>query len=333
MSGDPDMNQARRGSLLSFTKMHGLGNDFMVVDAISQPFRLSPETIRELANRNFGIGFDQLLVVEPPGLPDVDFRYRIFNSDGSEVEQCGNGARCFARFVRDQRLTNKKVIRVQTAKGVIELRSGKGGLITVDMGVPELNPPAIPFAADCRKDVYTVEVGQETVELTALSMGNPHGVLLVDNVDTASVAELGPRLENHPRFPARANIGFLQILDRGRVRLRVFERGAGETLACGSGACAAVVAGRLRGLLDARVDVELLGGHLMVEWQGEGSPVMMEGSATSVFEGQLRLPGDPPQRRRRSTRQGDGKTAQNSRNGQNNESRKNRGRQTATSRL
>jgi diaminopimelate epimerase len=326
------MNQARRGSLLSFTKMHGLGNDFMVVDAISQPFRLSPETIRELANRNFGIGFDQLLVVEPPGLPDVDFRYRIFNSDGSEVEQCGNGARCFARFVRDQRLTNKKVIRVQTAKGVIELRSGKGGLITVDMGVPELNPPAIPFAADCRKDVYTVEVGQETVELTALSMGNPHGVLLVDNVDTAPVAELGPRLESHPRFPARANIGFLQILDRGRVRLRVFERGAGETLACGTGACAAVVAGRLRGLLDARVDVELLGGHLAVEWQGEGSPVMMEGSATSVFEGQLRLPGDPPQRRRRNTRQGDGKPAQNSQNNQNNQNRKYRGRQTATSR-
>jgi len=317
------MNQSRRGSLLSFTKMHGLGNDFMVVDAISQPFRLSAESIRELANRNFGVGFDQLLVVEPPGLPDVDFRYRIFNSDGSEVEQCGNGARCFARFVRDQRLTNKKIIRVQTAKGVIELRIGKGGLVTVDMGVPELNPPAIPFAADQRKELYTVEVGGETVELSAISMGNPHGVLLVDNVDTAPVAELGPRLENHPRFPARANIGFLQILDRRHVRLRVFERGAGETLACGSGACAAVVAGRLRGLLDARVDVELLGGHLVVEWQGEGSPVMMEGSATSVFEGQLRLPGDPSPRRRRGPRQGDGKSAQN---------RQQRGRQTAASR-
>jgi len=323
MSGEPDMNQARRGSLLSFTKMHGLGNDFMVVDAISQPFRLGTETIRELANRNFGIGFDQLLVVEPPGLPDVDFRYRIFNSDGSEVEQCGNGARCFARFVRDQRLTNKQVIRVQTAKGVIELRVGKNGLITVNMGVPELNPPAIPFAADQRKEVYTVEVGGETVELSAVSMGNPHGVLLVDDVDTSPVNELGPRLENHPRFPARANIGFLQILDRSHVRLRVFERGAGETLACGSGACAAVVAGRLRGVLDARVDVELLGGHLMVEWQGEGAPVMMEGSATSVFEGQLRLPGDSPPRRRRSTRPGDGKPAPN---------RQQRGRQTATSR-
>ncbi|TGN38035.1 diaminopimelate epimerase [Marinobacter confluentis] len=321
------MNQARRGSVLNFTKMHGLGNDFVVVDAISQPFRLSTETIRELGNRNFGIGFDQLLVVEPPGLPDVDFRYRIFNSDGSEVEQCGNGARCFARFVRDQRLTNKKIIRVQTAKGVIELRVGKGGLITVDMGVPEMNPPAIPFAADRRKEVYTVEVAGQTVELTALSMGNPHGVLLVDDVDTAPVTELGPRLENHPRFPARANIGFLQILDRSHIRLRVFERGAGETLACGSGACAAVVAGRLRGLLDARVDVELRGGHLVVEWQGEGSPVMMEGTATSVFEGQVRLAGEAQPRRRKSpgknARQGDGKPAQN---------RQQRSRQTAASR-
>ncbi|MBO6851133.1 MAG: diaminopimelate epimerase, partial [Marinobacter sp.] len=255
---------------MRFTKMHGLGNDFMVVDAISQPFRLRPDMIRELADRNFGIGFDQLLVVEPPGLPDVDFRYRIFNSDGSEVEQCGNGARCFARFVRDQRLTNKRVIRVQTAKGVIELRIGRDGLVMVNMGVPELNPPAIPFAADQRKDVYTVEVDDQTVELSAVSMGNPHGVLLVDDVDSAPVETLGPRLENHPRFPARANIGFLQVIDRGHARLRVFERGSGETLACGSGACAAVVAGCLRGLLDARVEIELRGGRLIIEWQGEG---------------------------------------------------------------
>ncbi|MEP1216762.1 MAG: diaminopimelate epimerase [Marinobacter sp.] len=301
------MNQPRRGQgpMLSFTKMHGLGNDFMVVDAISQPFRMRPEMIRELADRHFGIGFDQLLVVEPPGLPDVDFRYRIFNSDGSEVEQCGNGARCFARFVRDQRLTNKKVIRVQTAKGVIELRVGRGGMVAVDMGVPELNPPAIPFAADRRKDIYSVDVGGDTVELSAVSMGNPHGVLVVDDVDIAPVGELGPRLENHPRFPARANIGFLQILDRTHARLRVFERGSGETMACGSGACAAVVAGCLRGLLDNRVDVELKGGHLVIEWQGEGTPVMMEGPTASVFEGQLRLPGEQPPRRRKNTRQGD----------------------------
>ncbi|MCD1629403.1 diaminopimelate epimerase [Marinobacter shengliensis] len=298
------MNPQRRGQgpLLRFTKMHGLGNDFMVVDAISQPFRLRPELIRELADRNFGIGFDQLLVVEPPGLPDVDFRYRIFNADGSEVEQCGNGARCFARFVRDQRLTNKRVIRVQTAKGVIELKIGKDGLVMVNMGVPELNPPAIPFAADCLKTVYTVDVDGQSVELSAVSMGNPHGVLVVDDVDTAPVATLGPMLEKHPRFPARANIGFLQIVDRSHARLRVFERGSGETLACGSGACAAVVAGQLRGLLDTRVEVELRGGRLVIEWQGNGSPVMMEGPAKTVFEGQLRLPGDPQPRRRRSSR-------------------------------
>ncbi len=304
MSVEREMNPQRRGPgpLLRFTKMQGLGNDFMVVDAISQPFRLLPEAIRELADRNFGIGFDQLLVVEPPGLPDVDFRYRIFNADGSEVEQCGNGARCFARFVRDQRLTNKRVIRVQTAKGVIELKVGKDGMVMVNMGVPELNPPAIPFAADRQKTVYTVEVDGQTVELSAVSMGNPHGVLLVDDVDTAPVATLGPLLESHPRFPARANIGFLQVLDRTHIRLRVFERGSGETLACGSGACAAVVAGQLRGLLDARVEVELRGGSLVIEWQGDGAPVMMEGPAKTVFEGQLRLPGDSPARRRRSPR-------------------------------
>lgn len=299
-----DNSSSRRGQgpAMRFTKMHGLGNDFVVVDAISQPFRLRPEMIRELADRNFGIGFDQLLVVEPPGLPDVDFRYRIFNSDGSEVEQCGNGARCFARFVRDQRLTNKRVIRVQTAKGVIELRVGRDGLVMVNMGVPELNPPAIPFAADRRKAVYTVEVDGQTVELSAVSMGNPHGVLLVDDVDTAAVETLGPKLEAHPRFPARANIGFLQVIDRGHARLRVFERGSGETLACGSGACAAVVAGCLRGLLDARVEIELRGGRLVIEWQGEGTPVMMEGPAATVFEGQLRLPGDNPGRRRKGSR-------------------------------
>ncbi|RBW51152.1 diaminopimelate epimerase [Marinobacter sp. F3R11] len=295
------MTQHRRnqGPLLRFTKMHGLGNDFMVVDAISQPFRLRPEMIRELADRNFGVGFDQLLVVEPPGLPDVDFRYRIFNADGSEVEQCGNGARCFAKFVRDQRLTNKKVIRVQTASGVIELRVVKDGKVMVNMGVPELNPPAIPFAAERRKNVYTVEAGSQTVELSAISMGNPHAVIVVEDVDTAPVSVLGPRLENHPRFPSRANIGFLQIIDRSHVRLRVYERGSGETLACGSGACAAVVAGCLRDLLDNRVEVDLRGGRLVIEWQGEGTPVMMEGPATSVFEGQLRLPGDSGGSRRR----------------------------------
>lgn len=299
-------NRRRQGPKLRFTKMHGLGNDFMVVDAISQPFRLRPEMIRKLSDRHFGIGFDQLLVVEPPGLPDVDFRYRIFNSDGSEVEQCGNGARCFARFVRDRQLTNKRVIRVQTAGGVIELRVERNGRVTVDMGVPELNPPAIPFAAESRKTVYTVEVNGQTVELSAVSMGNPHGVVLVDDVKTAPVETLGPLLEKHPRFPSRANIGFLEIRDSGHARLRVFERGVGETLACGTGACAAVVAGRLRGLLGERVEVELSGGTLTIEWPGEGSAVMMEGPAATVFEGELRLPVDPGQhRRRRSGRQQD----------------------------
>ncbi|HLV78475.1 MAG TPA: diaminopimelate epimerase [Marinobacter sp.] len=304
MTRDQNTQPQRRsqGALLRFTKMHGLGNDFMVVDAISQPFRLLPDLIRKLADRHCGVGFDQLLVVEPPGMPDVDFRYRIFNADGSEVEQCGNGARCFARFVRDQRLTNKRLIRVQTARGVIELKVGKDGQVLVNMGVPELNPPAIPFAADRQKTVYTVALDGQQIELSAVSMGNPHGVLLVESTDTAPVESLGPALERHPRFPARANIGFLQVLDRSHVRLRVFERGSGETLACGSGACAAVVAGRLRGLLDARVEVELRGGRLLIEWQGEGAPVMMSGPATTVFEGQLRLPAEAPPRRRKSPR-------------------------------
>ncbi|MBS3803854.1 MAG: diaminopimelate epimerase [Oleiphilaceae bacterium] len=305
------MSSPRRsqGSVLAFTKMHGLGNDFMMVDAISQPFRLRPEMIRQLADRNVGVGFDQLLVVEPPGLPDVDFRYRIFNSDGSEVEQCGNGARCFARFVRDQRLTNKNSLRVETAGGIIELRLGRDGWVTVNMGVPELNPPAIPFAAESRQDVYVLEIDGERLELSAVSMGNPHGVLLVEDVDKAAVDSLGPKLERHPRFPARANIGFLQIMDRNHARLRVFERGAGETRACGTGACAAVVAGRLRGLLGDRVDIELPGGHLVIQWQGEGTPVMMEGPTARVFEGEIRIPAEAPARRvRRSDHAGRGRT-------------------------
>ncbi|WP_018402602.1 diaminopimelate epimerase [Marinobacter gelidimuriae] len=292
------------GGILRFTKMHGLGNDFMVVDAISQMFRLRPEMIRELADRHFGIGFDQLLVVEPPGLPDVDFRYRIFNADGSEVEQCGNGARCFARFVRDQRLTNKKVMRVQTAGGIIELRVGKDGLVKVDMGVPRLEPATVPFSADEFAPVYNVDVNGQNIELSAVSMGNPHGVLLTDDVDNAPVATLGPLLEKHWRFPAKANIGFMQIVGRSHIRLRVFERGCGETLACGTGACAAVVAGCLRGLLDPRVEVELTGGRLIIEWQGQGAAVMMDGPVASVFEGQLRLPAEPGIRRRKPARTG-----------------------------
>ena len=293
---------AALGGVLRFTKMHGLGNDFMVVDAVSQMFRLRPEMIRELADRHFGIGFDQLLVVEPPGLPDVDFRYRIFNADGSEVEQCGNGARCFARFVRDQRLTNKKVMRVQTAGGIIELRMEKDGLVKVDMGVPRLEPATIPFSADEFAPVYNVDVNGQNIELSAVSVGNPHGVVLTDDVDNAPVATLGPLLEKHWRFPAKANIGFMQIVNRNHIRLRVFERGCGETLACGTGACAAVVAGCLRGLLDPRVEVELPGGRLVIEWQGPGAAVMMDGPVANVFEGQLRLPAEPGTRRRKPAR-------------------------------
>jgi diaminopimelate epimerase len=269
--------------------MHGLGNDFMVVDAISQHVHLRSEQVKKLADRNFGVGFDQLLLVEPPGRPDVDFRYRIFNADGSEVEQCGNGARCFARFVLTNKLTRKEVIRVETAKGVIELKATDEGGVIVDMGAPILDPAEIPFVADSQRSVYDIRVEDKTWQISAVSMGNPHGVLLVDDVKTAPVETLGPLLESHPRFPQKANIGFMEVVHRKFIRLRVYERGTGETLACGTGACAAVVAGRLRGLLDARVEVKLPGGNLRIEWEGAGHPVMMEGPATTVFEGQVRL--------------------------------------------
>lgn len=275
--------------LVKFTKMHGLGNDFMVVDLISQHAHFRPEQIKRLADRNFGIGFDQLLLVEPPGRPDVDFRYRIFNADGSEVEQCGNGARCFARFVRDSRLTDKEVIRVETAKGAIELRITEDSRVVVDMGPPRLIPAEIPFVAEVQASTYPIEVAGEEYLISAVSMGNPHGVLLVDDVNTAPVERLGPLLECHPRFPQKANIGFMEIVHRKFIKLRVFERGAGETLACGTGACAAVVAGQLRGLLDSQVEVKLPGGHLKIEWAGGDHSVMMEGPATYVFEGQVRL--------------------------------------------
>ncbi|MDX1588693.1 MAG: diaminopimelate epimerase [Oleiphilaceae bacterium] len=300
--GNESRRRQPRG--LRFTKMHGLGNDFMVVDGIGQSVRLLPQQIRALARRNTGIGFDQLLLVEPPGRPDVDFRYRIFNADGGEVEQCGNGARCFARFVRDQGLTQKDSIRVETATGVMTLDLLANGQVRVNMGLPELAPAAIPFAADSQSVVYDVRVGDETWQLSAVSMGNPHGVLCVEDVDRAPVQTLGPRLESHARFPARANIGFMQVQGRDRIRLRVFERGVGETLACGTGACAAVVAGRMRGLLDERVVVALPEGELVITWQGEGSPVMMEGPVTRVFEGEIPVPGEARRGKPRGRRDG-----------------------------
>jgi diaminopimelate epimerase len=272
-----------------FTKMHGAGNDFVVFDAVTRPIALTPEKIRRLADRHFGIGCDQVLVVERPTASGADFRYRIFNADGGEVEQCGNGARCFVRFVRDKRLTAKDEIAVETISGMIYPRLEPDGNVTVNMGVPRFEPAEVPFEASTRENVYDLEVNGRKVSITVLSMGNPHAVQVVPEVDSAPVNTQGPLIERHPRFPQRVNAGYMQIMDRGHIRLRVYERGTGETLACGSGACAAVVAGRQRGLLDDKVDVKLLGGTLRVSWAGEGQPVWMTGPAVTVFEGTIDL--------------------------------------------
>ncbi|MDA8420502.1 MAG: diaminopimelate epimerase [Pseudomonadota bacterium] len=277
---------------LAFTKMHGLGNDFVVFDGINQAVGLVPEQARALANRHTGIGCDQILIVERATRPDADFRYRILNADGGEVEQCGNGARCFARFVRDQGLTDKNEIAVETLGGMIYPRLEPDGQVTVNMGVPRWQPPDIPFIAGSLPHsgiVYDLDIGGAVVPVSVLSMGNPHAVRLVDDVDRAPVLSEGPMIESHPRFPRRANAGYMQVLDRRRIRLRVYERGAGETLACGTGACAAVVAGRLRGLLDAAVEVSTHGGMLRIVWDGEGEPVWLTGSATRVFDGRIDL--------------------------------------------
>ncbi|HRJ51968.1 MAG TPA: diaminopimelate epimerase [Candidatus Thiothrix moscowensis] len=275
------------GTQLHFSKMHGIGNDFVVLDCINQQVRLDAAQIRRIADRHFGVGCDQLLLVEAYAGDDADFRYRIFNADGGEVEQCGNGARCFARFVYDQGLTHKTTIPVMTAAGRIVLEIRSDGQVTVNMGVPELEPTRIPFISEQRQTLYNLEVAGELCTFAAVSMGNPHAVLQVADVDTAQVEMLGPQLERHPAFPRRVNVGFMQVVGRDRIRLRVFERGSGETLACGTGACAAVVAGRLQGLLDAQVSVALPGGQLQVQWQGEGQPVWMTGPAETVFRGTL----------------------------------------------
>ena len=274
---------------ITFTKMQGLGNDFVVIDATSQPIELSVEQIRFLANRRFGVGCDQVLLVEPPRQSNVDFTYRIFNADGGEVEQCGNGARCFARYVRDHGLTRKTNISVATRAGVITLHVEADGQITVDMGMPRFEPDEIPFKAETQAKVYPLTLETTEVEVGVVSMGNPHAVLRVEQVDTAPVTSLGPQIEVHERFPRRVNVGFMQVVDRQHIRLRVYERGAGETLACGTGACAAVVVGRQQGWLDDKVTVSLPGGTLKVRWLGEGHSVMMTGPAVSVFEGRVRL--------------------------------------------
>ena len=274
---------------LPFTKMHGLGNDFVVLDATRAPLALSVAQLRHLADRRFGIGCDQILQVEPPRSAGTDFYYRIFNADGGEVEQCGNGARCFVRFVHDSGLTSATEIRVGTASGVIVPRLEPDGLGAVNMGAPVFEPARIPFSAAQAATTYRLEVGARRVEINALSMGNPHAVQFVDDVDTAPVVAEGALIEQHASFPKRVNAGFVQVLDRTHVRLRVYERGAGETLACGTGACAAVVAGIQRGLLDARVAVATRGGELSILWEGEGRPVMMTGPAVTVFSGEIEL--------------------------------------------
>src|SRR5512135_3091286 len=274
---------------LRFTKMQGAGNDFVMLNGIAQRVEPTPELVRRLADRRFGVGADQILLVEPAQGGDADFRYRIFNADGGEVEQCGNGARCFVRFVRERGLTAKSEIRVETAAGVIMPRLEADGEVTVNMGAPVFDARRIPLVSDSDALVQLLDVDGTTVEISAVSMGNPHAVQLVADVDAAPVATQGPLIERHARFPERVNAGFLQVQDRGRVRLRVYERGAGETLACGTGACAAAVAGMTRGLLDHHVTVTTRGGDLGIRWQGEGSPVEMTGPAVTVFEGEINL--------------------------------------------
>lgn len=275
---------------LKFSKMQGLGNDFVVIDGVRQRVQLNPMQCRAIADRHFGIGCDQILLVEKAQSDAADFRYRIFNADGGEVEQCGNGARCFVRFVRDQGLSDKKEILVETLGGLITPRVQADGNITVDMGVPIFQPSRIPFLAEAAASTYKLEVDGEEIEISALSMGNPHAVQIVHDIDEAPVLMQGPLIENHPRFPQRVNAGYMQIVDRERIRLRVYERGAGETLACGTGACAAVVSGICRGFLDPVVIVETRGGQLTVEWRGAhnpSQPVFMTGPAVTVFEGEI----------------------------------------------
>ena len=274
---------------LKFSKMHGLGNDFVVLDGIRQPLALTPEQLRTLADRHFGVGCDQILLVEMAEQPGVDFRYRIFNADGGEVEQCGNGARCFVRFVHDAGLTAKREIRVETQSGIITPRLEEDGNVTVNMGIPRFLPAEIPFLGDGEAVIHALAVADETLEISVVSMGNPHAVQVVGDVDHAPVGVQGPLIENHARFPQRVNAGFMQVVGRQAIRLRVYERGSGETLACGTGACAAAVAGIRRGLLDSPVRVTTRGGDLTIAWAGQGQPVMMTGPAVTVFTGEIEL--------------------------------------------
>lgn len=286
---------------LRFTKMHGAGNDFVMLDGVSRRFDLSARQLRQLADRHFGVGADQILVVEPATSNSADFRYRIFNADGSEVEQCGNGARCFVKFVHALGLTNKRTIHVETLGGVIAPTLEEDGDVTVDMGVPMFDPARVPFdntglapRREGRLDLWPLDVDGASVEVGVVSMGNPHAVQIVAAVDAAPVCALGPGIEVHPRFPQRVNAGFMQIMSRAQIRLRVWERGAGETLACGTGACGAVVTGIQRGRLDDDVSVEVRGGRLRIRWAGAGAPVLMSGPAVEVFRGEFTFDNDIP---------------------------------------
>ena len=274
---------------LKFTKMHGAGNDFVVLDGIRQDIELSPEQLRLLADRHFGVGCDQILIVEKAVNTDADFRYRIFNADGGEVEQCGNGARCFLRFVHDQKLTAKREIVVETRGGLISPRLEQDGRVTVNMGEPVFDPALVPFEGGSGAVIEPLAIAGETLDISALSMGNPHAVLVVGDIEAAPVEKLGPMIEHHPRFPKRVNAGFMQVMDRHSLRLRVYERGSGETLSCGTGACAAAVAGIRRGLLDSPVSVATRGGVLSITWNGNGHPVQMTGPAITVFAGEINL--------------------------------------------
>lgn len=275
--------------LLKFTKMHGTGNDFVMLDGVRQHIELSPEQLRLLADRHFGVGCDQILIVEKTANKEADFRYRIFNADGGEVEQCGNGARCFLRFVHDQKLTAKREIVVETRGGLISPRLEQDGRVTVNMGAPVFDPALVPFEDGSGAVSEPLEVAGKTLIVSALSMGNPHAVQVVDDIENAPVEKLGPMIEHHPRFPKRVNAGFIQVMDRHSLRLRVYERGAGETLSCGTGACAAVVAGIRRGLLVSPVSVATRGGVLTIAWDGDGHPVQMTGPAITVFAGEINL--------------------------------------------
>ena len=275
--------------LLKFTKMQGVGNDFVVVDAVNQQVALDVDTVKRIADRHFGVGCDQILLIERPRTPGTDFYYRIYNADGEEVQHCGNGARCFLKYVRDKGLTDKTQIRVETLSGVIVPKLGSDGEVTVDMGAPEFEPAKIPFVAEAQALTYQIEAAGQSVEISALSMGNPHAVQIVESVERAPVLTQGPLIERHPRFPRRVNAGFMEVVDRHRIKLRVYERGAGETLACGTGACAAVVAGIARGYLDSPVSVLTNGGRLSIAWGGGSRPVMLTGAAETVFEGAIEI--------------------------------------------